>query len=751
MMRIVYLLADTGVGGGVRVVLQQARALRDRGHDALVVVPGEPPDWIDPGVPVVRADGLAPDRLPDADVLVATYFTTVAPAHLSGRGFPVHLCQGYEGEFAHLRPRRAEIESAYRLSLPLLAVRDGLASLAERRFGKATATVGQGVDPAEFAPAPHVEGSSNGRARPRVLVSGPLEAPSKGVGVALAAAAELKRRGADFDLVRVSQVPFSERERALGVAAEHHAAVPAHAMPELYRSCDVILAPCTGAEGFCLPVLEALSCGVPAVVTDVDCFRAYAPVLDWAAVAAEGDEGALADALERVLSDGDERERLSARGREVAAGHRFEDVAERIETALETWLRGTARPRPAPDPRAAVDPPSVVLWQRDDVAQPEWAWAQRSARRGAVAELGPAAVDVRRGSEAPTVGALLAATGSQTVGVVLDDVAVFPPGTWGTLAGVLAAEPGVDVVVPLANEGSAPEAREDPPHPYSTPSGLAAVAATRDRRHGTAAARPPQVDPFAYVARRAALGTLDPALPARDAPAALAAASGAPSALALGTYVHRWAPVLAQPRPDLLAEVPAGAADVLDVGCATGAFAAAVRAERGCRVVGIEADPDLAAEATARVDRLVEADVEALPADAFGPEFDCIVCGDVLEHLRDPWSALAKLARWLRPGGALVATVPNVGHWSIVRDLVRGRFDYVPFGLLCWSHTRFFVRSELEHMVGEAGLALDRIVGYRDAPPPEGEDFVAAVRGLDPEADTESLVVYEYLVVAHAG
>jgi len=175
-MRIAYLLADTGVSGGVRVALQQARALRDAGHDAIAVAPCEPPGWLDVGVPFVRVDGLAPDSLPDADVLVATYFTTVGPAHRSGRGMPVHLCQGYEGDFPHLLARRGEIEAAYRLPLPLLTLDDRLADMAARRFGKATATVGQGVDTGEFTPC-NRGGQVRSVAR-RVLVAGPLEVAS---------------------------------------------------------------------------------------------------------------------------------------------------------------------------------------------------------------------------------------------------------------------------------------------------------------------------------------------------------------------------------------------------------------------------------------------------------------------------------------------------------------------------------------------------------------------------------------------
>ena len=94
----------------------------------------------------------------------------------------------------------------------------------------------------------------------------------------------------------------------------------------------------------------------------------------------------------------------------------------------------------------------------------------------------------------------------------------------------------------------------------------------------------------------------------------------------------------------LLDAVPRGAR-TLDVGCATG-YLAAELAARGCPVVGVEADPAAAAGAAASraFERVVTADVEAVGGRAelraLAP-FDAVVCGDVVEHLRDPWAALA--------------------------------------------------------------------------------------------------------------
>jgi 2-polyprenyl-3-methyl-5-hydroxy-6-metoxy-1,4-benzoquinol methylase len=180
----------------------------------------------------------------------------------------------------------------------------------------------------------------------------------------------------------------------------------------------------------------------------------------------------------------------------------------------------------------------------------------------------------------------------------------------------------------------------------------------------------------------------------------------------------------------ILEAVPAGAR-VLDVGCASG-YLAAPLAERGCRVTGVEADLSAAGAARAVCERVIEGDVEAPDvraaceraaavedhaaageaASAGGDAahalrgFDAIVCGDVLEHLRDPWDTLAFLHTLLAPGGRVVVSLPNVAVWSARRELLRGRFPYADHGVFDRTHLRFFTRASARELVERAGLVV---------------------------------------------
>ncbi|HEX6710324.1 MAG TPA: class I SAM-dependent methyltransferase, partial [Rubrobacter sp.] len=105
---------------------------------------------------------------------------------------------------------------------------------------------------------------------------------------------------------------------------------------------------------------------------------------------------------------------------------------------------------------------------------------------------------------------------------------------------------------------------------------------------------------------------------------------------------------------------------VLDVGTSTG-YLAEVMVSHGCRVTGIELDPEAARQAEKYCESVVIGDVENLDLEAsFGGEsFDVIVFGDVLEHLRDPLRTLRRLKHLLRFGGYAVASIPNIAHGSV--------------------------------------------------------------------------------------
>jgi SAM-dependent methyltransferase len=160
-------------------------------------------------------------------------------------------------------------------------------------------------------------------------------------------------------------------------------------------------------------------------------------------------------------------------------------------------------------------------------------------------------------------------------------------------------------------------------------------------------------------------------------------------------------------RPEILAHVPAGARRVLDLGCATGTTGAALKARQTVHVTGIELEPAYAKEASERLDAVIEGDVET--AQPQGP-FDALIAADILEHLKDPWSALRRYARLLEPHGAAVVSLPNVGHWSTYASLARGSWPRRPEGIFDATHLRWFTLRDARELLLQAGLEPTAVV-----------------------------------------
>jgi 2-polyprenyl-3-methyl-5-hydroxy-6-metoxy-1,4-benzoquinol methylase len=151
----------------------------------------------------------------------------------------------------------------------------------------------------------------------------------------------------------------------------------------------------------------------------------------------------------------------------------------------------------------------------------------------------------------------------------------------------------------------------------------------------------------------------------------------------------------------LLNLVPPGSR-VIDAGCSTGYLAERLVA-RGCKVTGLELDPVAAQLAERWCDQVVVGDLDAMELPLPAGEFDVALCGDILEHLRDPRGLLERIRPLLRPGGTLVVSTPNIANWSIRASLLLGRFDYTYRGILDRTHTHLFTRKSLLQCMRDAG------------------------------------------------
>ena len=142
---------------------------------------------------------------------------------------------------------------------------------------------------------------------------------------------------------------------------------------------------------------------------------------------------------------------------------------------------------------------------------------------------------------------------------------------------------------------------------------------------------------------------------------------------------------------------------ILDLECGNGDFARRAR-EFGHTVVGIALVQSPGA--SGQMDEFHQADLEyGIPAEV-GTGFDVVVIADVLEQLSHPSRLLRDIWKVLRPGGQVLLSVPNFGHWYPRVKVLIGRFDYDRRGILDETHLRFFTLHTLRRLVVETGFDI---------------------------------------------
>lgn len=157
--------------------------------------------------------------------------------------------------------------------------------------------------------------------------------------------------------------------------------------------------------------------------------------------------------------------------------------------------------------------------------------------------------------------------------------------------------------------------------------------------------------------------------------------------------------------------IPSTGVRVLDVGCGEGTTGALLKSRGIAREVhGIELVEAAAARAAGRLDSVTVGNIEQMDIPFEPGSFDVIVITEVLEHLVDPWQAVRRLQTYLRDGGCIIASMPNVRNFHVLWPLLfAGKWEYQDSGILDRTHLRFFTKSSMIELFTQAGLCIDVI------------------------------------------
>jgi glycosyltransferase involved in cell wall biosynthesis len=361
-MRIVYAITYWGMTGGVKVLAQHIRLLRERRHDARLITRIIEEEWEAPIAPVVVPSFNDTD-VPPADAVVVTSPRDVEALWpvAQKRKIPlVHFLQGFEPDYmieritgrvvpekfagnglgtrlrrrvkiAEWKRKLGRLDRLFRLPTVKAAISPHLVERVVERYGIPCRFLPNGIDLSVFFPGTRRLDYSG---RISILSVGNSSIEYKRIPDVLAAVSILKREGMDVSLTRVSpaEIPAWERER--GIADRFFVRIPERRMAELYRESHLLVAASTEIEGFGLPPVEAMASGVPVILTRVAPFLAFDERGDYAHFVDVHRPDLIAEGVKRIVRERELREALVNRGHEVARKYSLESVGRRLEELL---------------------------------------------------------------------------------------------------------------------------------------------------------------------------------------------------------------------------------------------------------------------------------------------------------------------------------------------------------------------------------------------------------------------------------
>jgi 2-polyprenyl-3-methyl-5-hydroxy-6-metoxy-1,4-benzoquinol methylase len=146
---------------------------------------------------------------------------------------------------------------------------------------------------------------------------------------------------------------------------------------------------------------------------------------------------------------------------------------------------------------------------------------------------------------------------------------------------------------------------------------------------------------------------------------------------------------------------------LLDFGCADGFFLELARAA-GWHITGVEVAQSMAEVTGQRLGIEVAQGLDVLAAKSF----DAITLWDVIEHLAAPIAQLTRLRDCLRPGGVVMLSTPNAGHWQAQSEPAQWRGGYQPP-----AHVVLFNAASLALVLRTAGFERISVRGTAPLPP----------------------------------
>ena len=188
--------------------------------------------------------------------------------------------------------------------------------------------------------------------------------------------------------------------------------------------------------------------------------------------------------------------------------------------------------------------------------------------------------------------------------------------------------------------------------------------------------------------------------------------------------------------------------NILEIGCACGGTLLEISNRNNtANLYGIEINKN-AANIAKMFANVSSADIENgdLPYERLF--FDYVIFGDVLEHLYNPQKVLENIKPYLKEDGKIIASIPNIQHWTIIEELLNGYWTYTKAGILDETHLRFFTQTEITKMFDEAGYNVKKYVGNDIGISESGNTLLEKMLKCNIIDNVDDFMAYQWFVEA---
>ena len=346
-MKITFILPDIGLAGGVKVVFQYAKFLSAAGHEVSVVYSPPETSWASPNIwlrrllndyrnlkylsskaiKIIKAPRLSERDIPDADIIVATWWETAYNVSQYGesKGRKFYQIQHHE----IWGGPKERVDKSYKLGLHNIVISSWLKKTLEDMGANVEALILNSVDFDEFYP----EKTQRNDNETRVLIPY-RDQEWKGITDGLEAVKIARRKFRNIKLVMFGP---KTNKTELTRDAEFHVFPRGAKLRRVYNSCDIFLFP-SHCEGFGLPPMEAMACRIPVVTTNVGAIADYAVAGRTAMVSEPRDINALADNLITLIEDGEKRKTIAENGYHYIKNFTWDASVKKLEDVFEKRL-----------------------------------------------------------------------------------------------------------------------------------------------------------------------------------------------------------------------------------------------------------------------------------------------------------------------------------------------------------------------------------------------------------------------------